>query len=613
MAMGFMKPRILSVYLFVVQASAMAADLTVVVDGDTLRVRAGKGGAIVYKGAHFADSSPMCKDAPRSRENPPEGRQDATSQSRAHPWKWGILESRGLSEPNSARGKALNGSGSHLPFSPNGCYFVTLKAPLSDETEEKIRRAAEDSGCRIERFFRRIASGFSLCKDSCSPVPEFLEEARSISELERIEPDLPYHLAHTQRDLPDNFYVARNLARKHTGMPFVDALINGHAMNGYILRKSLIGRPIRRFLWDYVFTRAGSGVDIYVIDGPMEEVHDELEGRLEIRRPDEAEGAGAGGAAQDRGRAFLGKAAALSTGIAGEEPKAWNPFSMKSLAYPFVKSLRAEISKHEASTHSLSTCTAIAGKYIGLAKEARIVLVPAFRSMSASLSEIALALETVLDARSHRPAVVLLPFSGPKSEAMEGFVQQMHAQGIYVVAAAGNLSDSSCRYSPGGSPYAITVGSINASGNVSKFSNRGECTDVFAVGEGVTVGRVKEGRHVYDEKEGTSLAAAYVAGLLATVVEDSPRTLGELRKLLASGTRLGQKRIARFPENEERKSGATLFKRFTYVRNLWIRDLTFFIFKLSLVLLCLFWATVLLLPPAAVPGGRIPRMAYTNK
>jgi type VII secretion-associated serine protease mycosin len=95
--------------------------------------------------------------------------------------------------------------------------------------------------------------------------------------------------------------------------------------------------------------------------------------------------------------------------------------------------------------------------------------------------------------------------------------------GIIVVAAAGNNATDT---GPGPTPYpasypgVIGVGSVNAEGTRSTFSQYGEYVDLVAIGEGVTVASRGKG-HV--QQQGTSFAAPFVTATVALIKQRFPK------------------------------------------------------------------------------------------
>lgn len=92
--------------------------------------------------------------------------------------------------------------------------------------------------------------------------------------------------------------------------------------------------------------------------------------------------------------------------------------------------------------------------------------------------------------------------------------------GVLVVAAAGNESTSSNKWSPASSPWSIAVAATDAQDVRAPFSNYGPHIDLCAPGVGI-VSSVPGGG--YGVSEGTSFAAPLVSGTLALVRSLTPQ------------------------------------------------------------------------------------------
>ena len=95
------------------------------------------------------------------------------------------------------------------------------------------------------------------------------------------------------------------------------------------------------------------------------------------------------------------------------------------------------------------------------------------------------------------------------SEALELAVNDAAKQGILVIASAGNNGNESVDY-PAAFNSVLSVGAINANGDISEFSSRGENVDIFAPGESVTV-QANFGEDLV--LSGTSLATPHIVGV----------------------------------------------------------------------------------------------------
>jgi subtilisin family serine protease len=225
----------------------------------------------------------------------------------------------------------------------------------------------------------------------------------------------------------------------------------------------------------YTFSRTGRGVTAYVVDSGVRPDHVELEGRV--------------------ARGF--------DAVHGQDAR-------------------------DCNGHGTHVAGTLAGRTTGVAKDVTVVPVRVFDCAgSGRLSDVLEGLDFV--ARDHapgRPAVVNLSLGGSRSSVLDAAVQALVADGVTVVAAAGNSGTSACGESPAAVPAAITVAATGATDRVPPWSNGGSCVDVFAPGAGIT-SAWHTSPTATTVLSGTSMAAPHVAGAAALVLEAEPAAAPE--------------------------------------------------------------------------------------
>ncbi|CEP17068.1 hypothetical protein [Parasitella parasitica] len=129
------------------------------------------------------------------------------------------------------------------------------------------------------------------------------------------------------------------------------------------------------------------------------------------------------------------------------------------------------------------------GTTYGVAKKAEIVSVKTLDSDgNGYLSDVLVGLEWIVGqhkAKQNAKSIVNLSLGALYSQATNDAIQEAIALGIHFVIAAGNYGEDACKYSPGSTPNAMTVGAIDQDDSVSYYSNFGKCVDIFAPGSNI--------------------------------------------------------------------------------------------------------------------------------
>ena len=152
-----------------------------------------------------------------------------------------------------------------------------------------------------------------------------------------------------------------------------------------------------------------------------------------------------------------------------------------------------------------------------------------------TLSTLIQGLECVLNKannRSHRRAVVNLSLYGSKEErSIERAVWNLMNQGVTVVTISGNIENKvtdSCKYTPSNIPGLITVAATDKRNSskdfvdvISPLTNGGACVDLFAPGTNIN-STSTFCNNCYDIQSGSSMAAPFVTGSVALLLEQCP-------------------------------------------------------------------------------------------
>lgn len=220
----------------------------------------------------------------------------------------------------------------------------------------------------------------------------------------------------------------------------------------------------------------------------------------------------------------------IDTGVQADHPEFAGRIG--SLTFTSVYPNNAHV---DCDGHGTRSASVAAGTRAGVAKGATVhaLQVMPCGGGGAWTGDIAAAIDWVVDV-GPRPAVINLSLGGqrrwydvlygPSEEAVRNAV----AGGVHVVMAAGNDGQNACDYSPARVSQGITVGAIDVNNRRSiwtggQSSNWGSCVDIWAPGSAVDVA-VNTGGYNSSGGNGTSVAAPYVAGTVALILQEGSAT-----------------------------------------------------------------------------------------
>jgi len=137
------------------------------------------------------------------------------------------------------------------------------------------------------------------------------------------------------------------------------------------------------------------------------------------------------------------------------------------------------------------------------------------------MTDVAAGVQWVID-HHDRKSVINLSLSGPAgagSGVLEDAIQAAIDEGIVVVVAAGNETDAAVNHSPARMDDAITVAAYSQNNSFATFSNFGAKVDICAPGVSINSLWLSNSTR---SLSGTSMAAPYVAGIVALILLQSP-------------------------------------------------------------------------------------------
>jgi subtilisin family serine protease len=323
--------------------------------------------------------------------------------------------------------------------------------------ESLSKEVGKMQGARLKGTFRRSLTGF-VAKLSLKQVEKLKNDPRVLS----ITPDKLIELS----DFAE-FNSASVYENPVWGLDRIDQ------------REELLDRA-------YVYNSTGKGISAYVMDSGIRLSHNEFEGRA-------------------------------SFGV-----------DMEFIIDPEEIEPDQEMGNdcHGHGTHVAGT---IGGRNFGVAKEVQLISVkvnPKCRNET-PLSYLIGGIDWIMNdvaEKSNKGAVVNMSlgnFYDSTFDPLEAAIDNAILAGLNFTISAGNANTIACEFSPARVPGALTVGASDIYNNRAKFSNYGDCLDLYAPGVSIT----SAGNQDNDAtriSSGTSMAAPHVAGLVALFLEKNP-------------------------------------------------------------------------------------------
>ncbi|KAI0562737.1 S8 family peptidase [Gracilaria domingensis] len=172
----------------------------------------------------------------------------------------------------------------------------------------------------------------------------------------------------------------------------------------------------------------------------------------------------------------------------------------------------------DCTGHGTHVAGILAGKTYGVARKARIVSLRVYGcNRRATTSSIINALDWAVYhwTRTGSNGIIVLSLNTKQpSQALTSMMESVLKRGLPVIVPAGDEAGSSCASYPAWVEAVMTVGASDISDRVSSFSNRGNCTDIYAPGS-----EIESAWHTNDfatrRVSGSAQAAAHMGGVVS--------------------------------------------------------------------------------------------------
>ena len=181
----------------------------------------------------------------------------------------------------------------------------------------------------------------------------------------------------------------------------------------------------------------------------------------------------------------------------------------------------------DCTGHGTHVAGIAAGASTGVAPEATLISIRVLSCDNmGTVTTLIHGIECVLNSvkERQRPSIVNLSLYGDKHRGLKRAVDNLLRSGVTVVSIAGNdlfKSKDACKLNPASIQGVLTVAASTKEDKAFHLSNAGVCVDLYAPGDNIRSSDSKCDT-CYTTRRGTSLAAPYVAGALALLLEKCP-------------------------------------------------------------------------------------------
>jgi len=183
-----------------------------------------------------------------------------------------------------------------------------------------------------------------------------------------------------------------------------------------------------------------------------------------------------------------------------------------------------ETKKGSTDTHGTAVASIIAARegMTSVAPQAMLLSVKAFApngKYGRTLGNTYDLLRGIDWAVTKKAKVLNLSFAGPRDPLLQAALDAAAERGVVLVGAAGNKGPKAPPAYPGAYEKVIAATATDAKDRLYKEANRGDYVAIAAPGVDILAAAGKKG---YGVTSGTSMAAAYVSGSVALVMQSSP-------------------------------------------------------------------------------------------